>query len=231
MPRSWSIRVISSWMTSSAVSGESAASSSSEPTRSPTRGCRDPAPGHAWAYPAAPFKPAGAAVGLPRESPRRRLRRAGARAGLEARAEPVGRRGARRARESRDRAARQCHPIRAEDGDSLLELARTIGTDLVVIGPGGAARGRGRGPVCGTAASRSSARARRPPDRGLEELRQGRHARGRRARSPRRCPSRACPCVVKADWPRGRQGVSSCATPRTSSTPALRACRAWATSS
>jgi phosphoribosylamine---glycine ligase len=29
----------------------------------------------------------------------------------------------------------QCHPIRAEDGDSLLELARTIGVDLVVIGP------------------------------------------------------------------------------------------------
>ena len=29
----------------------------------------------------------------------------------------------------------QCHPIRAEDGDSLLELARTLGTDLVVIGP------------------------------------------------------------------------------------------------
>ena len=29
----------------------------------------------------------------------------------------------------------QCHPIRAEDGDSLLELARTLGSDLVVIGP------------------------------------------------------------------------------------------------
>jgi len=29
----------------------------------------------------------------------------------------------------------QCHPIRAEDGDSLLELARTLGADLVVIGP------------------------------------------------------------------------------------------------
>jgi phosphoribosylamine---glycine ligase len=29
----------------------------------------------------------------------------------------------------------QCHPIRAEDGESLLELARTLGTDLVVIGP------------------------------------------------------------------------------------------------
>ena len=29
----------------------------------------------------------------------------------------------------------QCHPIRAEDGDSLLELARTIGADLVVVGP------------------------------------------------------------------------------------------------
>lgn len=29
----------------------------------------------------------------------------------------------------------QCHPIRAEDGDSLLELARTLGVGLVVIGP------------------------------------------------------------------------------------------------
>ena len=29
----------------------------------------------------------------------------------------------------------QCHPIRAEDSDSLLELARTIGADLVVVGP------------------------------------------------------------------------------------------------
>ena len=29
----------------------------------------------------------------------------------------------------------ECHPIRAEDGESLLALARTLGTDLVVIGP------------------------------------------------------------------------------------------------
>jgi phosphoribosylamine--glycine ligase len=29
----------------------------------------------------------------------------------------------------------QCHPIRAEDGESLLELARTIGAGLVVVGP------------------------------------------------------------------------------------------------
>jgi phosphoribosylamine---glycine ligase len=29
----------------------------------------------------------------------------------------------------------QCHPIRAEDGESLLELARTLGADLVVVGP------------------------------------------------------------------------------------------------
>ncbi|MEP6909861.1 MAG: phosphoribosylamine--glycine ligase [Actinomycetota bacterium] len=29
----------------------------------------------------------------------------------------------------------QCHPIRAEDGESLLALARTLGVDLVVIGP------------------------------------------------------------------------------------------------
>ncbi len=29
----------------------------------------------------------------------------------------------------------ECHPIRADDGESLLALARTLGTDLVVIGP------------------------------------------------------------------------------------------------
>ena len=29
----------------------------------------------------------------------------------------------------------QCHPIRAEDGESLLALARTLSADLVVIGP------------------------------------------------------------------------------------------------
>jgi phosphoribosylamine--glycine ligase len=29
----------------------------------------------------------------------------------------------------------QCHPIRAEDGDSLLELARTLDVELVVVGP------------------------------------------------------------------------------------------------
>ena len=30
-----------------------------------------------------------------------------------------------------------CHPIRAEDGESLLDLARTLGADLVVVGPEG----------------------------------------------------------------------------------------------
>jgi phosphoribosylamine--glycine ligase len=29
----------------------------------------------------------------------------------------------------------ECHPIRAEDGEGLLDLARTLDTDLVVIGP------------------------------------------------------------------------------------------------
>jgi phosphoribosylamine--glycine ligase len=29
----------------------------------------------------------------------------------------------------------QCHPIRADDGESLLELARTLPADLVVVGP------------------------------------------------------------------------------------------------
>ena len=29
----------------------------------------------------------------------------------------------------------ECHPIRAEDGEGLLDLARTLDTDLVVVGP------------------------------------------------------------------------------------------------
>jgi phosphoribosylamine--glycine ligase len=29
----------------------------------------------------------------------------------------------------------QCHPVRAEDGEALLDLARTLGVDLAVIGP------------------------------------------------------------------------------------------------
>ncbi|HLK46328.1 MAG TPA: phosphoribosylamine--glycine ligase N-terminal domain-containing protein, partial [Acidimicrobiales bacterium] len=29
----------------------------------------------------------------------------------------------------------RCHPVRAEDADGLLELARTLDADLVVIGP------------------------------------------------------------------------------------------------
>ena len=28
-----------------------------------------------------------------------------------------------------------CHPVAAEDGDGLLELARSLGADLVVVGP------------------------------------------------------------------------------------------------
>ena len=30
-----------------------------------------------------------------------------------------------------------CHPIRAEDGESLLDLARTLDAELVVVGPEG----------------------------------------------------------------------------------------------
>ena len=37
-----------------------------------------------------------------------------------------------------------CHPVRADDGDGLLGLAVTLAADLVVIGPGGAARRRRR---------------------------------------------------------------------------------------
>ena len=73
-----------------------------------------------------------------------------------------------------------CHPIRAEDGESLLALARTLGADLVVIGPeaplvAGVADELRRGGVAGLRAERGGG-----ADRGLERLCEGGHARGGR---------------------------------------------------
>ena len=39
------------------------------------------------------------------------------------------------ARESRDRALGQCHPVRADDSEAVLGLARALQIDLVVVGP------------------------------------------------------------------------------------------------
>ena len=44
-------------------------------------------------------------------------------------------RAARGARQPRHRRARRCHPVRAEDAEGLLALARALGVDLVVVGP------------------------------------------------------------------------------------------------
>ncbi len=67
-----------------------------------------------------------------------------------------------------------CHPVRAEDGERLLELAQALEIDLAVIGPeaplvaGVADELRHAGvAVFGPSAARRA-------DRGLEELREGR---------------------------------------------------------
>ena len=64
-----------------------------------------------------------------------------------------------------------CHPVRAEDGEGLLQLAGELGIDLVVIGPE-APLVAGVADELRRAGSRCSGRARRP--------------RGSRARRPSR---------------------------------------------
>ena len=95
-----------------------------------------------------------------REGPDRRVGRPRARARVEA---------LRRARELDElhaapgnpgiAALGQCHPVRAEDGEGLLSLCRELGIDLVVVGPGGAARRRARGHAPPRRGRRRSARA------------------------------------------------------------------------
>ena len=54
---------------------------------------------------------------------------------MEARAGARARIAARRARQPGIARLGDCHPVRAEDGESLLGLARSLDIDLVVIGP------------------------------------------------------------------------------------------------
>ena len=104
-----------------------------------------------------------------------------------------------------------CHPVRAEDVEAVLGLARSLAVDLVVVGPevplvvGLADALRSR------RASRSSGPvARRRGDRGVEDVRQGRDGRRRRSDCGARLPSRVAPCVLKADGLAAGKGVVVC---------------------
>ena len=75
----------------------------------------------------------------------------------------------------------ECHPIRAEDAEGLLALSHALAIDLVVVGPeaplvGGVAGRPATGRDRGLRAERG-----RGCDRGVEDVREGRHGGGRGA--------------------------------------------------
>ena len=103
----------------------------------------------------------------------------------------------------------QCHPIRAEDGDSLLELARTLRTDLVVIGPeaplvAGVADQLRQGGVAVFGPSAAAARIEGSKSFAKDVMRAA-------GVSPAETMSVArAPCVVKADGLTAGKGVFVC---------------------
>ena len=75
----------------------------------------------------------------------------------------------------------RCHPVRADDGDGLLALALTLEIDLAVIGPEAPLVAGVAEPAPAERDRRLRAERRGGADRGLEDVREGRAARGRRA--------------------------------------------------
>jgi phosphoribosylamine--glycine ligase len=105
----------------------------------------------------------------------------------------------------------QCHPIRAEDGDSLLGLARTLGADLVVIGPeaplvAGVADQLRRGGVSVFGPSAAAAQIEGSKGFAKEVMRAAGVPFAERMSVAR------APCVVKADGLTAGKGVFVCRT-------------------
>jgi phosphoribosylamine---glycine ligase len=105
----------------------------------------------------------------------------------------------------------QCHPIRAEDGESLLELARTLGADLVVIGPeaplvAGVADQLRRGGVAVFGPSATAAQIEGSKSFAKDVMRAAGVA------SAETMSVARAPCVVKADGLAAGKGVFVCRT-------------------
>ena len=103
----------------------------------------------------------------------------------------------------------QCHPIRAEDGESLLALARTLDIDLVVIGPeaplvAGVADELRRGGVAVFGPSAAAAQIEGSKSFAKEVMR----AAG--VPTAERLSVARTPCVVKADGLTAGKGVFMC---------------------
>jgi phosphoribosylamine--glycine ligase len=105
----------------------------------------------------------------------------------------------------------ECHPIRAEDGESLLALARTLGVDLVVIGPeaplvAGVADELRRGGVAVFGPSAAAAQIEGSKEFAKEVMRTAGVPTAETLSVAR------IPCVVKADGLTGGKGVFICRT-------------------
>jgi phosphoribosylamine--glycine ligase len=105
----------------------------------------------------------------------------------------------------------ECHPIRAEDGESLLGLARTLDADLVVIGPeaplvAGVADELRRGGVAVFGPSAAAAQIEGSKSFAKEVMRAAGVATAETLSVAR------APCVVKADGLTAGKGVFMCHT-------------------
>jgi phosphoribosylamine--glycine ligase len=104
-----------------------------------------------------------------------------------------------------------CHPVRPEDGDGLLELARTLEIDLVVVGPeaplvAGVTDELRRGGVSVFGPSAAAARIEGSKSFAKEVM----DAAG--VPNPRRLSEPKAPCVVKVDGLAAGKGVFVCRT-------------------